>query len=137
MEIVGVSQVLKKLSSVASTTPPPTSSSSSSLMKQSQIDENDDRLMDNNITINPSNDFISGQQQCSDNNKKLTDESEICETPKCGYFNWKPDFLQRFMTIQYCLVFLCLAGAVQGTACMQACISHLKFNKFKFSIKIT
>lgn len=118
MEIVGVSQVLKKLSSVASTTP------TSSLMKQSQIEENDDRLMDNNITINPSNDL---NEQCGDN-KKLAAESEC---PKCGFFNWKPDFLQKFMTIRYCLLFLCLAGAVQGSKKKSCPLNSVTFNIFQ------
>lgn len=105
MEVVGVSQALKKLSSVSSSTP-------TSLIKQSQITQIDDeRLMD--ITINPSKEM---SEQCSDNfdNKKLTTESEFV-TPKCGWINFYPDFIQKYMTIQWCLFFLCLAGAVQGT----------------------
>lgn len=92
-EVVGVSQALKKLSSI-STVP--------SLTKQSQIDENDASLMDNKITINPSN-----EAQCNEN-EKIVNESE------CGWWKFRPKVIQRFMKIQYCLVFLCLAGAVQG-----------------------
>ena len=110
MEVVGVSQALKKLSSVSSSTP-------TSLIKQSQIAQIDDeRLMD--ITINPSKEM---SEQCSDNvdNKKLA-ESEFA-TPKCGWFNFYPDFIQKYMTIQWCLFFLCLAGAVQGTYVIYFC----------------
>lgn len=106
MEVVGVSQALKKLSSVTSSTP-------TSLIKQSQIAQIDDeRLMD--ITINPSKEM---SEQCSDNfeDKKLATESEFA-TPKCGWFHFYPHFIQKYMTIQWCLFFLCLAGAVQGTS---------------------
>jgi hypothetical protein len=97
-EVVGVSQALKKLSSI-STVP--------SLHKQSQIvDENDASLMDNKITINPSNDT-----QCNEN-EKIVNESEDA---RCGWCNFRPDIIQPFMKIQWCLVFLCLAGAVQGS----------------------
>lgn len=106
MEIVGVSQVIKNLSSVASSSPSSATTPTSSLTKQSQIDENDDH---HNITINPSSGL---SEHCSSDNKKLT--ADEYASLKCGFFNWKPQFMQRFMTVQSCLVFLCLAGAVQG-----------------------
>lgn len=95
MDIAGVSQALKKLS----TTHTPTSQF---------VENNDERLVDNNVTINPSNELCG---QCSDNDKVA---SESAETIKCGWFNYRPAFIQKFMTVHWCLVFLCLAGAVQG-----------------------
>ena len=96
-EVVGVSQALKKLSSIY-TAP--------SLTKQSPIDENDASLMDNKITINPSN-----EAQCSES-ERIVSESDVA---RCGWWNFRPAVLQPFMKIQWCLVFLCLAGAVQGS----------------------
>lgn len=96
-EVVGVSQALKKLSSISQVP---------SLTKQSQIDENDASLNDNKITINPSN-----ETQCNEN-EKIVNESEDA---RCGWWNFRPQIIQPFMKIQWCLVFLCLAGAVQGS----------------------
>jgi hypothetical protein len=98
MDIAGVSQALKKLSTTKTTTHTPT---------LQFVENNDERLVDNNITINPSNELCG---QCSDN-EKVESESE---TIKCGWFNYRPAFIQKFMSVHWCLVFLCLAGAVQG-----------------------
>lgn len=100
MDIAGVSQALKKLSTKTTTHTP-----------TSQFVENDERLMDNNVTINPSNELCG--QQCSDN-EKVASESENTIKYACGWFNFRPAWIQKFMTVQWCLVFLCLAGALQG-----------------------
>lgn len=94
-EVLGVSQALQKISNIA-------------LTKQSQIDENDSSLMDNKITINPSK-----ETHC---NEKIVNESEDAKLNECGWWHFRPDIIQPFMKIQWCLVFLCLAGAVQGSA---------------------
>jgi hypothetical protein len=95
MDIAGVSQALKKLSSTTTHTP------------TLQFVENDERLVDNNATINPSNELCG---PCSDNEKVASESAEV----KCGLFNFQPAWIQKFMTVQWCLVFLCFAGAVQG-----------------------
>lgn len=112
-EVVGVSDALKQLATKKSTSPvnvnPP-------LQKQSKLD--DGTITDNKITINPSssidNDSIMGQQQQSDceNGKSVTELDESTQT--CGWWNFRPKWLRRFMNPRFALAFLCLAGAIQG-----------------------
>ena len=86
-EVVGVSEALRNLA----------------LTKQSQIHVDENDASDNKITINPSNEV-----KCNENEKIVNESS------RCGFWNFTPDFIQPFMKVQWCLVFLCLAGAVQG-----------------------
>lgn len=101
-EVVGVSDALKQLATKkvspinAGLNPP--------LQKQSQID--DGTIADNKITINPSSLIDeSGQQNDCENGQ---------EGPSCGWWRFRPKWLQRFMHPHYALAFLCLAGAIQG-----------------------
>lgn len=110
-EVVGVSDALKqlatkKLSPLNAVNPPP-------LIKQNQID--DGTIMDNKITINPSSsidDSAAGQRSDSENGRVSCETDEATQT--CGWWKFRPKFLQRFMNPRYALAFLCVAGAIQG-----------------------
>jgi hypothetical protein len=109
-DVVGVSDALKQLatkkqSPVNNPLPPP-------LVKQNQID--DETLMDNKVTMTPSHDEPTGDCEAG----KAGDEP----TQTCGWFGFRPKFLQRFMNPHYALAFLCLAGAIQGN-----CVNHFCF----------
>lgn len=110
VEIVGVSSSLKNLASKKlptldsiNTTPP--------LMKQSNVEEDANTaatIMDNKVTINhPS-------PSSNDENGKIVNDVEYNTTPTCGWYKFRPKYLQRFMSPKWTLCFLCLAGATQG-----------------------
>lgn len=112
-EVVGVSDALKQLGTKKSASPvnanvnPP-------LLKQPKLD--DGTIMDNKITINPSSpidDSIMGQQRSDCENGIVVNELDAA-TQTCGWWKFKPQFLQQFMSPRYALAFLCLAGAIQG-----------------------
>lgn len=111
-EVVGVSDALKqlatkKLSPLNALNPP--------LQKQSQID--DGTIMDNKITINPSSlidESTVGQLSDCENGRVSSETDEAAQT--CGWWNFRPKCLRRFMNPRYALAFLCLAGAIQGTS---------------------
>lgn len=113
-EVVGVSDALKQLATRKS---PPNNAANPPLQKQSPIDE-----MDNKITINPSSstdEYAAGQK--SDCEKAELDEA----TQTCGWWNFRPKCLRRFMNPRYALAFLCLAGAIQGNFCVSLCKSDV------------
>ncbi|XP_070496427.1 solute carrier organic anion transporter family member 4A1 isoform X3 [Chironomus tepperi] len=62
--------------------------------------------MDNKITINPSS-SIDEPEKIMINNDDIIQDT-------CGWYTFKPKFLQRFMNPKWMLLFLCIAGAVQG-----------------------
>lgn len=107
-EVVGVSDALKQLATkkaIVNALNPP-------LQKQSQIDEGP--IMDNKIAINPSSSY--DESTVIENEKALSDTDEATQTCGWKFFKWRfqPKCLRRFMNPHYALVFLCLAGAIQG-----------------------
>lgn len=113
-EVVGVSDALKQLATKKSS---PINASfnpvNPPLQKQTQID--DGTIMDNKITINPSSSIDEstlGQRSDCENGHRLTESDEATQT--CGWWNFRPMWLRRFMNPRYALAFLCLAGAIQG-----------------------
>lgn len=99
-EVVGVSDALKSLAC-------------KSLTKHNQVDDSncDLPLTDNKITINPSPSIDENLN--GDNEKIMNDyEDEIQNT--CGWCDFKPTCLKKFINPKWMLLFLCLAGIVQG-----------------------
>ncbi|CRL00476.1 CLUMA_CG013738, isoform A [Clunio marinus] len=113
-EVVGVSDALKQLATKKSS---PNNMSYNAvnppLLKQSPID--DGTIMDNKITINPSSsidDVSVGPRSDCENVKGVSEMEDATQT--CGWWNFRPKTLRRFMNPRYALAFLCLAGAIQG-----------------------
>lgn len=107
-EVVGVSDALKQLAT-KKVSPINAGLNNPPLQKQSQID--DGTIADNKITINPSSLIDEpGQQNDCENGQAGSDS----EAPSCGWWRFRPKWLQRFMNPHYALAFLCLAGAIQG-----------------------
>lgn len=109
-EVVGVSDALKQLATKKSPSPiDSVSLQPASLQKQTTATIGDDgqAISDHKISINPSSSM--------DDDSTMVDVSEKdCETPTCGWWRFRPKYIQRFMSPKYALMFLCLAGAIQG-----------------------
>lgn len=98
-ETVGVSDALKSITCKSMT-----------IQYQVHASNCDFSIMDNKITINPSS-SIDDTEKC-DNDKIMINNDIIQET--FGWYTFRPKCLQRFMNPKWTLLFLCLAGAVQG-----------------------
>jgi hypothetical protein len=120
IEVVGVSEALKSLATKKISSMSSTQSINPPLIKQNQVV--DDSIMDNKMTINPSSSTL--EMDCSEK-RNISDP-----TPTCGWFGFHPQFIQRFMTPKWALIFLCLAGTTQGT---NFCAFMQFFNTFQFS----
>lgn len=107
-EVVGVSDALKSLAT-KKLSPMNSTSINPPLMKQNQVveDTNDLTITDNKITINSSSSIDTAR--CEKNLNDIEDEHQTC-----GWFNFRPKYLEYFMNPKWALIFLCLAGAVQG-----------------------
>lgn len=99
-EAVGVSDALKSITSKSMT-----------IQNQEHDTNCDFSIMDNKITINPSS-SIDDPEKC-DNEKIMIKNDDIIQYT-CGWYTFRPKCLQRFMNPKWSLLFLCLAGAVQG-----------------------
>jgi len=99
-EIVGVSDALKSFTC-------------KSVTIRNQVDDSncDLSIMDNKITINPSS-SIDEPEKC-DNDKIMINNDDIIQDT-CGWYTFRPKCLQRFMNSKWTLLFLCIAGGVQG-----------------------
>jgi hypothetical protein len=111
-EIVGVSDALKSLATKKQLSPVNSLTNPPPLTKQGNVEE-DQAITDNKITINPSSAPIDGGAQTNGDNGKIVEAAED-PTQSCGWYKYRPKFLQRFMSPKWTLCFLCLAGATQG-----------------------
>ena len=115
-EIVGVNDTLKSFYST-----------------QADDSNCDFSIMDNKITINPSS-SIDESEKC-DNGKIMINNDDIIQDT-CGWYTFRPKCLQRFMNPKWTLLFLCIAGAVQGISCEKKIISNIFKNvlsKYSFT----
>ena len=101
-EIVGVSDALKSYYSTCK-----------SITSQNDVDDSncDFSIMDNKITINPSS--STNEPMRCDNMKIVINNDDIIEDT-CGWCEFRPKYIKRFMSAKWTLLFLCIAGAVQG-----------------------
>lgn len=99
-EIVGVSDALKQLATKKSPSP----IDSLNNLQTATIADDGTAISDHKISINPSSSLDN------DSTMERDDES----APSCGWWRFRPNYIQRFMNPKYALAFLCLAGAIQG-----------------------
>lgn len=106
-EVVGVSDALKQLAMKKSSSPNESLNLQPSSLKQ-PTNEDGGVISDHKITINPSSSLDDSTMtgHCE------KEESEVTQT--CGWWRFRPKWIQRFMNPKYALVFLCLCGAIQG-----------------------
>lgn len=80
---------------------------------RNQVDDSncDLSIMDNKITINPSSSVVESEK--CDNDKIMINKDDIIQDT-CGWYKFRPKCLQRFMNSKWTLLFLCIAGGVQG-----------------------
>lgn len=93
------------------------------LIPQAHVDEPNDRtIVNNKITINPSSSCDDSSALSISNLKDNSNSESGClpiikldePSQTCGWLNFRPRILRRFMNPRWALAFLCLAGATQG-----------------------
>ena len=64
--------------------------------------------------ITNSHSHLSNNGAIDENEKNLSKSENLEIVRNCGWFDFNPKCLQRFMTPKWALFWLCWAGAVQG-----------------------
>lgn len=109
-EVVGVSDALKQLATKKSPSPVTAANSSTSSLPTTASTTIGDAcdgapaILDHKISINPSSSL-------GDDDSTTMDDAAA---PSCGWWRFRPKYIQHLMSPKYALMFLCLAGAIQG-----------------------
>lgn len=109
-EVVGVSDALKQLATKKSPSPVAAANLSTSSLPttaSTTIGDAGDgapEILDHKISINPSSSL-------GDDDSTTMDDAAA---PSCGWWRFRPKYIQHLMSPKYALMFLCLAGAIQG-----------------------
>lgn len=89
-------------------------------------DLTENAITSNKITINPS--LLDDQLTIVNENAPPSYiESKSRETELCGWFNFNPKFMQRFLSPRWALFYLSFGGAFQGKLLLMFPLKHFFF----------